>query len=247
MTVQVIYGVNPLLETLERNGERIVKIVIAKGRGGEPFQKLLKLAGQKGVKTEIRDKAFLDRLTGQKAHQGVVGICKAYAQTGIEDLLAGEGDQDSRELVLILDGITDPRNLGALIRTAHCCGAGGVIVPQNRSALVTATAVKASAGAVNYIPVAMATNLSRAIDLMKKKGFWIYGADAGEGKAVYELDYDRPVGLVMGSEGKGIRPLIKSKCDFLIAVPMLGQIDSLNVSVAAGIIMYEIMRKRGRI
>jgi len=245
--VQVIYGMNPLLESLERDGGTLEKIIIAEGRGGEPFHKLLKLAGQKGVRTEIRDKAFLDRLAGQKAHQGVVGICKTYGQAGIEDLLAGEGDQDNRELVLILDGITDPRNLGALIRTAHCCGAGSVIVPQNRSASVTATAVKASAGAVNYIPVAVAANLSRAIDLMKKKGFWIYGADAGEGKAVYDLDYDRPVGLIMGSEGKGIRPLIKSKCDYLVSVPMLGQINSLNVSVAAGIIMYEIMRKQGRI
>ncbi|MBN1613755.1 MAG: 23S rRNA (guanosine(2251)-2'-O)-methyltransferase RlmB [Deltaproteobacteria bacterium] len=245
--MQIIYGINPLLEYLEKDAGKVVKIVIARGRGGAPLQRILNLAGQKGIGTEIRDRASLDRLAGQKSHQGVVGICQTVAQAGIEDILTGKGEQPERELVLILDGITDPRNLGALIRTAHCCGAGGVIVPQNRSASVTGTVAKVSAGAVNYIPVAIAANLSRAIDLMKQRGFWIYGADAAEGKAVYDLDYECPVGLIMGSEGKGMRSLIKSKCDFLVAIPMLGRIDSLNVSVAAGIIMYEIMRKRGLI
>ncbi len=148
-------------------------------------------------------------------------------------------------LVILLDSITDPQNLGSIIRTAHCCGANGVIIPENRSASVTASVAKASAGAVYCLPTAMVVNMVRTIEYLKEKGFWIYGAAAESEVSIHAPDYEGDIGLVLGSEGKGIRPLIRRKCDFLISIPMRGQVASLNVSVAAGIIIHEIFRKRG--
>ena len=147
--------------------------------------------------------------------------------------------------MVLLDSVTDPQNLGSIIRTAHCCGANGVIIPENRAASVTASVAKASAGAVHYLPTAMVVNLVRTIEYLKEKGFWIYGADCGVGSDIHAPDYEGNIGLVMGSEGRGIRPLIRKKCDFLISIPMRGQVASLNVSVAAGVILYEILRKWG--
>jgi 23S rRNA (guanosine2251-2'-O)-methyltransferase len=245
--VQVIFGINPLLEDLKSQTGRVSKIIVAQGRGGEAFQKVLNLAKQKGIHIEFRERSYLDRKAGQGSHQGIVGFCEPFVYASVDDVIANRHPDFKYNLILILDGITDPQNLGTLIRTAHCCGANGVIIPENRSALVTGTVIKASAGAANHTSIARVVNLSNTIDYLKEKGFWIYGTDPASGKDFGSFDYDGHIGLVMGSEGTGMRPLIRKKCDFLLSIPTIGKIDSLNVSVAAGIILYEILRTFGKV
>jgi 23S rRNA (guanosine2251-2'-O)-methyltransferase len=240
--VQVIFGINPLLEDLKSQAGRVTKIIVAQGRGGEALQKVLNLAKQKGIHIEFRERSYLDRKAGQGSHQGIVGFCEPFVYASVDDVIANRHPDFKYNLILILDCITDPQNLGALIRTAHCCGANGVIIPENRSASVTGTVIKASAGAANYTSVATVVNLSNAIDYLKERGFWIYGTDPASGRDFSSFDYSGHIGIVMGSEGKGMRPLIRKKCDFLLSIPTMGKIDSLNVSVAAGIILYEILR-----
>jgi 23S rRNA (guanosine2251-2'-O)-methyltransferase len=240
--VQVIFGINPLLEDLRSQTGRVSKIVVAQGRGGEAVEKILSLAKQKGIHIEFRERSFLDRKAGQGSHQGIIGFCDPFAYATVADIITNRHPDFKYNLILILDGITDPQNLGTLIRTAHCCGANGVIIPENRSASVTGTVIKASAGAANHTPIARVVNLSNAIDYLKEQGFWIYGTDPAAGKDFGSFEYDGHIGLVMGSEGTGMRPLIRRKCDFRLSIPTKGKIDSLNVSVAAGIILYEILR-----
>jgi 23S rRNA (guanosine2251-2'-O)-methyltransferase len=239
--VQVIYGINPLLEVLKDQGKVIIKLVIASGRGGDSIREIMELARRARIPVKFRDRDYLDRQTGGKSHQGVIGFAQDFAYVTVDDIIANRHEEFRNNLVLILDGITDPQNLGSLIRTAHCFGANGVIIPKDRSASITATVMKASSGTAGYTPVAMEVNLSNTIAYLKDKGFWIYGADAEKGENIRTMDYRGHVAVVMGSEGKGIRPLIKKKCDFFISVPMRGKIDSLNVSVAAGIILHEIV------
>ncbi|MDD5712544.1 MAG: 23S rRNA (guanosine(2251)-2'-O)-methyltransferase RlmB [Smithellaceae bacterium] len=239
---QVIYGVNPLREALESGG--VEKIVCAEGRRGSTLEQILTLARDKGVPVSPAGREYLDKLAGCSFHQGVVGLCRAYDYSSLEDIMANRTDAGEGDLIVMVDGVTDPRNLGAIIRTAHCLGAGGVVIPEHHAAPVTATVIKASAGAAQYIPVAKVGNLSQAIDQLKERGYWIYGADADAGCNVQGYDYNGSVCLVMGSEGKGIRPLVRKKCDFLVSIPMAGKVDSLNVAVAAGIILYEMSRKR---
>ncbi len=245
--MQVIFGINPLLEALKSRKEGIEKVIIAQGRGGASIQKILNLAEQRMVPVEFRERSHLDRQVGHKSHQGVVGLCENFTYMSVDDVIANRHVNFTNDLILILDGITDPQNLGSLIRAAHCFGANGVIIPENRSAAVTATVVKASAGAAHHIPIATVVNLSNTIEYLKGKGFWIYGTDPVSGKNVSTFDYKGHIGLVMGSEGRGMRPLIKKKCDFLLSISTVGKIDSLNVSVAAGIILYEILRAWGKV
>jgi 23S rRNA (guanosine2251-2'-O)-methyltransferase len=245
--LQVIFGINPLLEALKSQKEGIEKIVIAQGRGGAAIQKILNLAEQGVIPVELRERSYLDRQAGHKFHQGVAGLCENFAYVSVDDVIANRHVDFKNDLILILDGVTDPQNLGSLIRAAHCFGANGVIIPANRSVAVTASAAKASAGAAYHIPIAMVVNLSNTIEYLKEKGFWIYGTDPVSGKNVSTFDYKGHIGLVMGSEGRGMRPLIKKKCDFLLSIPTMGKIDSLNVSVAAGIILYEILKSWGKV
>jgi len=240
--VQVIYGINPLLEILKGHDRIIRKLVIASGKKGDSIRKILYLAKMNGIPVEFRDRDYLDRQTGGKNHQGVVGFSEDFAYVTVDDIIAHRHGEFKNNLILILDGITDPQNLGSLIRTAHCFGANGVIIPKDRSASITASVMKASSGAAGYTPVAVEINLSNTIAYLKAQGFWIYGADAEKGQNMRTIDYMENIAVVMGNEGKGIRPLIRKKCDFLLSVPMRGKIDSLNVSVAAGIILHEIVR-----
>jgi 23S rRNA (guanosine2251-2'-O)-methyltransferase len=244
--VQLIYGINPLLEGLKGRSRTIKKIIVASGRGGDSIRKILDLAKKTGIPVEFRDRAFLDRQSGGKTHQGVIGFSEEFAYVTVDDIIANRHRKSKRDLILILDGVTDPQNLGSMIRTAHCFGANGVIIPKDRSASVTATVMKASSGAAGLTPIDMEVNLSQTIEYLQDRGFWIYGADAEMGRNVHTLDYGEHVAIVMGSEGKGIRPLIKKKCDFLVSVSIMGEIDSLNVSVAAGIILYEISTVWGK-
>jgi 23S rRNA (guanosine2251-2'-O)-methyltransferase len=243
--MQVIYGINPLLEIFHSHPAMLEKIVIAEGRERGAVQKILKLAVENGVPMETAGREQLEKLAPGRVHQGILGFCREHAYSTVDEVLVNRHKGSRYSLVILLDSVTDPQNLGSIIRTAHCCGANGVIIPENRSASVTASVAKASTGAVYCLPTAMVVNMARTIEYLKEKGFWIYGAAADSGVNIHAPDYEGDIGLVLGSEGKGIRPLIRRKCDFLISIPMRGQVASLNVSVAAGIIIHEILRKRG--
>ena len=245
--MQVIYGVHPLLESLRSRPVALAKIVAAEGRTGKAAEKVLALAAQQGVPVEWVARAAVERLAPGRVHQGIVGLCPEYAYSNLGAVIASQRPDAPFSLVVLLDGLTDPQNLGSIIRTAHCCGANGVVIPEDRSASVTAATIKASAGAIQHLPVARVVNLGRAIEALKERGFWIFGAEAGADLGMGSPDYAGHVGLVMGGEGRGLRPLIRKKCDFLISIPMRGQVASLNVSVATGVILYEILGKWGRV
>ncbi|HBV68867.1 MAG TPA: 23S rRNA (guanosine(2251)-2'-O)-methyltransferase RlmB, partial [Clostridiales bacterium] len=190
------------------------------------------------------DKATLDRLSENKRHQGVIAEAMEYEYKEVDDILDYAAKKGEKPFVVILDEITDVHNLGAIIRSAECMGAHGVIIPKRRAAQINGVVAKSSAGAIEYLPVARVTNISRTLEELKEKGLWIYGADM-EGKNVSDEKFDAPVGLVIGSEGSGIGKLIKEKCDCLVKIPMKGSINSLNASCAASVIIYEIMKQRG--
>jgi len=244
--MQVIYGINPLMEAFQSGTAILQKIVVAEGRGGEAVKKLQRLASSQGIPVEFGSKERLEQLAPRRVHQGVVGLCREYAYASVDDVIAHRHPSVHHDLVLILDSVTDPQNLGSIIRTAHCFGANGVIIPEDRAAPVTASVLKASAGAAQHLPVARVVNLVRTIAELKERGFWIYGADATAQTALGTLDYGGPVGLVVGSEGQGIRPLVRKTCDFLISVPIRGAVASLNVAVATGVILYGISVSRGK-
>jgi len=241
--MEIIYGINPLTEALRTEPCRLLKIAVAKGAMKEALNRILNLAEAKKIPVSFEEKREIEKLSGHGAHQGVVGFYPSFAYADMDQLIRNRHPASPFHLILLLDGITDPHNLGALIRTAHCHGVNGVIIPDHRSAMVTATVVKASAGAALLTPVVHVANLSRIMEDLKQQGFWIYGADAGTGQNIYGMTYDGHVALVMGSEGRGMRPLIRKQCDFLVSIPMRGEIDSLNVSVAAGIILNDIVHK----
>lgn len=243
--MQTIYGVNPVREVIKREGEKIKEIIIAAGRKGTIIQNILILASEKRIPVVFKDRCHLDSAAGCHTHQGVVAFCESFTYAHIDELIDKQPD-DHNTTILILDELTDPQNLGALIRTAHCLGVKGVIIPENRSVSVNATVIKASAGAAHWIPIVKEVNLTRAIEYLKEHGFWIYGTDTENGTQLEKFEDCGPIALVLGSEGRGLRPLVKKQCDFMLSIPMAGKIGSLNVSVAAGIILYEIFRKRGR-
>lgn len=188
-------------------------------------------------------KERLDQMSETGKHQGVIAYAAAYDYASVDDILEKAEQKGEAPFIIILDDIEDPHNLGAIIRTANLAGAHGVIIPKHRAAGLTATVVKASAGAINYTPVAKVTNISKTIDELKDKGLWFVCADMG-GSTMYDLDLRGPIGLVIGNEGKGVSRLVKEKCDFVASVPMFGDIDSLNASVATGVLAYEIVRQR---
>jgi 23S rRNA (guanosine2251-2'-O)-methyltransferase len=241
--MQVIYGINPVLEILRSEGGDIRKIIIAEGRRGEDVKRIIERASARGVQVEILRRELLDRQAGTAAHQGVLCLCGEFAYKSLEQIVANRHPAFAGSLVLLLDGIEDPQNLGSLIRTAHCFGANGVVIPRDRAAAVTPAVIKASAGAAGYAPVARVVNITQAIEFLKENGFWIYGTDAGADKGLGSLRFEGDIGLVMGSEGKGIRPLVRKHCDVLLSIPLFGRVDSLNVSVAAGILLHEIRRQ----
>jgi 23S rRNA (guanosine2251-2'-O)-methyltransferase len=240
--VQHIYGVNPILEALKSKNDTIKKIIVTIRKKGRVIQTIMALAAERHIPVEFIERNFIDKMTGCKNHQGIVAFCEGFMYASLHEVI--NRSQMKSGTVLILDGITDPQNLGALIRTAHCLGVAVVIIPDNRAASVTAAVIKASAGAAQWLPVVRTTNLSRTIEYLKERGFWIYGADAHEGRPAQEFDDSGPVGLVVGSEGRGLRSSIKKKCDFFLSVPMVGMINSLNVTVATGIILYEMLKIR---
>jgi 23S rRNA (guanosine2251-2'-O)-methyltransferase len=242
--MESVYGINPIKVLLAQQASPLKKIVIADGRGGSTVKEIVEAARQKKIPVEWKQREYLDELTGRTDHQGIVGLRDAFVYADLDDLLKNRNPHLSHDLILILDSILDPQNLGSIIRSAHCLGANGVIIPTDRAASVTPAVIKASAGSAEQLPVVRVTNLSQTMDDLKDKGFWIFGADAHGGKSIREQNFDGPVALVLGSEAKGIRPLVKKKCDFLVTIPMTENFDSFNVAVAAGIIQYEIFLQR---
>lgn len=236
----IVYGRNPVRELLISAPERVSKLVVASGARGVSLEEVLNIAFKNRINVEYCRKHDLDRLSHGGSHQGVVAFVKGFKQFSLHDVIGENHPELNGRVVLILDGVTDPQNLGAIIRTAHCFGVNGVVIPKHRSASVTPAVTKVSAGTAHYTPVITVTNLATAIDFLKEKSFWVYGAEADASQTIDKLRFEGNVALVVGGEEKGIRPLIREKCDFLFAIPMVGKINSLNVSVATGIALYAI-------
>jgi 23S rRNA (guanosine2251-2'-O)-methyltransferase len=243
----LLYGVNPLLEAL-RAGERIPpEIVIAEGARDERLQELIELARSKNVAIKRAPRASIDRAVGGTHHQGVMARIAAARYADTDDLLASIASQvgtGTEPLVVVLDGVEDPRNLGAILRTAECAGVHGVFVPERRAAGLTDIVAKAAAGATEYVPIARATNLSRLIAQLKERNLWVVGTAADASLNYTEWEWTRPSVVVLGGEGAGLHRLVRERCDVLVRIPVQGKIQSLNVSVAAGIVLYEALRQR---
>ena len=237
----LIAGRNAVIEAL-RAKKPIDKIFVLDGCQDGPIRTIVREAKKTDAILKFVDKERLNQLTNEH-HQGVVAIVAAYEYGTIEDLFKRAEEKGEDPFFILLDGIEDPHNLGAIIRTANLAGAHGVIIPKRRAVGLTATVAKTSAGAINYTPVAKVTNLTATIKELKEKGLWFVCADMG-GTEMYKLDLKGPIGLVIGNEGEGVSKLVKENCDFIASIPMKGDIDSLNASVAAGVLAYEIVRQR---
>ncbi len=235
-------GRNPVIEAY-RSGKTIDKLYVLDGCKDGPVRTILREARRQKTIVRFVDKERLDQMSETHHHQGVIAVAAAYDYSDVDTMLARAKEKGQAPFLFILDGIEDPHNLGAIIRTANLAGAHGVIIPKNRAVGLTATVARASAGALNYTPVAKVTNIGKTIDELKKEGLWFVCADM-EGQSMYKLDLKGPVGLVIGSEGEGVSRLVRDKCDFTASIPMFGDIDSLNASVAAGVLAYEIVRQR---
>ncbi len=238
-----IEGRNPVLEAF-RSGKTIDRLYVQEGCKDGPVQTILREAKKCDTILQFVSKERLDQLSETKKHQGVIAVAAAYAYASVEDMLQKARDKGEAPFLILADNIEDPHNLGAIIRTANLVGAHGVILPKRRAVGLTGVVAKASAGAINYTPVAKVTNLTQTIQALKKEGIWFVCADMG-GTTMYDLDLKGPIGLVIGSEGEGVSKLVKETCDFTASIPMKGDIDSLNASVATGVLAYEILRQRG--
>lgn len=237
-----IEGRNAVIEAF-RSGKTIDKLFILDGCQDGPVKTILREAKKTDTIINFVDKERLDRLSNTGHHQGVVAQAAAYEYAEVEDILELAGQKNEPPFIFILDEIEDPHNLGAIIRTANLAGAHGVIIPKRRAVGLTATVAKTSAGAVNYTPVAKVTNIAKTIEELKEEGLWFVCADM-DGTPMYDLNLKGAIGLVIGNEGSGVSRLVKEKCDFTASIPMKGDIDSLNASVAAGVLAYEIVRQR---
>src|SRR5206468_2339391 len=237
-------GIHAVKEALEAR-RPIDRIAIAKGRQDTRVEEIVQLARKQGVPVRFEDRGQIDRLANSKDHQGVVGLAAARAAATLEDILAhantGHGQPG---LIVLLDGVEDPHNLGAIIRTALAAGAHGVVIPERRAAGLTDTVARASAGALAHLPIAKVTNLVRAMGELKEAGYWLVGLDQDGDKSYTEADYTSPIGIVLGGEGKGLHELTRKRCDFVVSLPTTGPVKSLNVSVAAGVVLFEARRQR---
>lgn len=237
-----IEGRNAVMEAF-RSGKSIDKLFVLDGCQDGPILSIKREAKKQDCVIRYVDKERLDQLSETGKHQGVIAYAAAYDYVEVDDIMKAAKESGEDPFIWILDNIEDPHNLGAMIRTAHQAGAHGVIIPKNRAVGLTATVARTSAGALNYIPVAKVTNISKTIEELKKEGLWFVVADM-DGTEMYNLNLTGPIGLVIGSEGDGVSRLVKEKCDYVASIPMKGKIDSLNASVAAGVLAYEIVRQR---
>lgn len=243
MSKTLLTGIHAIEEALKAD-RPIERLLIARGRGGTRVQELIAICRARAVPVRFEGREQLDRLVGSERHQGIVALVSARDYVTLEELLQAPQREGRAGLLVVLDGIEDPRNLGAILRTAHCAGADGVILPERRAAHLTETVARASAGAIEHLPVARVNNLNRALEDLKQAGYWIVGLDERATTRHDGVDYRGACALVLGSEGKGLHEQVRKKCDFLVSIPTFGQISSLNVSVAAGVALYEIVRQR---
>ncbi len=242
MDTSYIEGRNEVIEAF-RSGKTIDKVFILDGSHDGKLDTIRREAKKAGVRIDFVDRKRLDQMSVSGSHQGVIARAAAYRYAEVSDILEAARAKEEDPFIFILDGIEDPHNLGAIIRTADLAGAHGVIIPKDRAVGLTATVAKASAGAINYVPVAKVTNLARTMEDLKDEGLWFTGADM-DGEIMYESDLKGPMGLVIGAEGRGLSRLIKERCDRIVSIPTAGHIDSLNASVAAGILAFEVVRQR---
>lgn len=237
-----VEGRNAVLEAF-RSGRVVDKLFVLERCEDGPVRTILREAKKHDTMVRFVKKERLDQMSETGKHQGVIAMTAAYDYAEVDDILNKAREKGEAPFVVLLDNIEGPHNLGAIIRTANLAGAHGVIIPKNRAVGLTATVARTSAGALNYTPVARVTNIARTIEELKKEGLWFVCADMG-GTSMYQLDLKGPIGLVIGNEGEGVSRMVKEKCDFVASIPMKGDIDSLNASVAAGVLAYEIVRQR---
>jgi 23S rRNA (guanosine2251-2'-O)-methyltransferase len=245
--LRFVYGINPVLEALRAHPEQIARVLLERGRDGRRppgAERVAQAAAQAGVRTDEAHPGELNRRTSHGVHQGVGAELADFAYSELPDLIEAAKAASAPPFLLVLDGVTDPQNLGALARSAHALGAHGLVLPKDRSATITPAAAKAAAGALEHCPVARVTNLSRALEEMKAAGLWIVGLAAEGDRPLQQIDLRTPLALVLGSEGKGIRPLVRKHCDHLARIEMAGRLGSLNVGAAGAIALYEVARQR---
>ena len=239
--MSLLYGINPVAEAVKADPQRIERICVERGQKNPRIQDIIELARRSHVRVSFEDKSWLNRKAQGERHQGILCYSAEMTTYAAEDILE---QAKSPGLLVVLDGIEDPHNLGAILRSAEAAAADGVFLPQHRSASLSAAVVKASAGAASHVKLARSANTSHLIELLKKKGFWVAGLDAGAGQPIWKSDLTVATALVLGNEGSGLHKLVKQKCDFLVSLPIRGNVGSYNVSVAAGIALYEVLRQR---
>lgn len=240
--MDVVYGIHSVSEALRSRAQRIDYVAIARERHDAKLQRIIDDCRASGISVRFLPRPQLDRTARTANHQGVVAVTAAKQYSDLEALIENKRGQYS--LIVVLDGVQDPHNLGAVIRTAEAAGADGVVIPERRAVGVTGTVAKASAGASEYLPIARVTNIARTLEELKAANIWIVGLDERAPQSYDQIDYKMNCALVLGAEGSGLHDLVRKKCDFLVSLPMLGRVPSLNVSVAAGIVLYEILRQR---
>jgi len=240
--MNLIYGINPVSEALKARGRLLEWVGVTKERHDLRLQRIVEDCRKQGVAVRFLTRQEIERMTHDHGHQGVLAVTSAKHYNDLDDLLAEK--KGSHSLIVVLDGIEDPHNLGAILRTADAAGADGVVIPERRAVGVTGTVAKASAGASEHLRIAKVTNIARTLEELKSKNLWTVGLDERGTQSYDSLDYKMDCAVVLGAEGKGMHDLVRKKCDFLISIPMLGKVPSLNVSVAAAVVLYEIVRQR---
>ncbi len=240
---EIIYGIHPVREALATRGQRFQEIWVSRKGLSRAVRETLAEARALGIKVRSHERHRLDARAGTSSHQGIIAFLSPYSFAKVESILAAASAEDPA-LILVLDGIQDPQNLGSLIRTAYVCGVHGVVVPKDRAAPLTAAVAKASAGALEHVEVARITNVKRTLELFKREGIWVVGLTMEGDRLIYELDLCQPTALVIGGEARGIRPLVKRACDMFAAIPQRGGLDSLNAAAAGAMALYETMRQR---
>jgi 23S rRNA (guanosine2251-2'-O)-methyltransferase len=240
--MHLIYGINSVSEALKARGKAFEYVSVAKERHDLRLQRIIEECRRIGLPVRFMSRAELDRMAGNVAHQGVVAVSSAKQYSNLEDVITSK--RGAYSLLLILDGVEDPHNLGAIVRTADAAGVDGLIIPERRAAGVTGTVTKVSAGATAHIPIAKVTNIARTVEDLKAQNIWVVGLDERAPATYDSLDYNMNCAIVVGAEGKGVHDLVLRKCDFLVSIPILGKVSSLNVSVATGVVLYEVIRQR---
>jgi 23S rRNA (guanosine2251-2'-O)-methyltransferase len=240
--MNVIYGINSVAEALKARGRAFEWVGVAKERHDLRLQRVIEDCRKISIPVRFLPRVELDRMAATGAHQGVVAVTSAKQYADLDDVIASK--RSAYATIIVLDGVEDPHNLGAILRTADASGADGVVIPERRAAGVTGTVAKTSAGASEHLPIAKVTNISRTIEDLKSRNIWIVGLDERGSQTYDSVDYKMDCAIVLGAEGKGLHDLVKKKCDFLVSIPMLGRVPSLNVSVAAGVVLYEVARQR---